>query len=105
MVVWLTRVITVLCQVFCSIKDIRIYVVTEIINNNVDTKITRLQKKMVALENLVSSEDLSFLPLCEFKPLIVTPTPTQLLKSSAFFHPFPLLVRGVLLCYDCIKQT
>ena len=42
----------VLCQGFCYNKDIRIYIVILIINNNGDTETTRLRKNMVALENL-----------------------------------------------------
>ena len=56
MVVWLNRVMIVLCQGFYYIKDIRIYLVISIINNNVATEITRLQKNMAVLENLASSE-------------------------------------------------
>ena len=52
----------VLCQVFCNIKDIRIYIVIWIINNNVVTETTRLQKNMVALENLAPSKNLT--PSC-----------------------------------------
>ena len=64
----------VLCQGFCYIKDIRIYIVIRIIDNNVVTEITRLQKNIVALENLASSENLAPpAPLRTYPPLIVKP--------------------------------
>ena len=87
MVVWLNRTMIVLCQGFCYIKDIRISIVIWIINNNVATEITCLQKNIVALKNLAPlwvfsspcpSENL--LPPCP-------PTP-QLLKSSPQSHIF-----------------
>ena len=57
MVVWLNRAMIVLCEGFCYIKDIRIYIVIWIIYNNVATEITCLQKNMVALQNLALSEN------------------------------------------------
>ena len=47
----------VLCQEFSYIKDIRIYIVTWIINNNVATEITRLHKNMVASPRESSPSD------------------------------------------------
>ena len=60
--VLLNRAMIVLCQGFCYIKGIRIHIVIwiiRIINNTVATDITRLQKNMVALKNLASSENLA----------------------------------------------
>ena len=51
MIIWLNRAMTVLCQGFCYIKVIRIYIEIWII--------TRLQQNMVALKNLASSENLA----------------------------------------------
>ena len=59
MVVWVNRAMIVLCQGFCCIKDTRIYIVTRVIDKNVATKITCLQKIIVALQNLAPSENLA----------------------------------------------
>ena len=59
MIIWLNRAMTVLCQGFCYIKVIRIYIEIWIIYNNFATEITRLQQNMVALKNLASSENLA----------------------------------------------
>ena len=59
MVVQLNRAMIVLYQGVCYIKDVRIYIVIWIINNNVATEITRLQKNIVVLENLAPSENLA----------------------------------------------
>ena len=58
-VVWLNKAIIDLCQGFCSIKDIRVYIVIWIIYKNVATEIAWLQKNMAALQNLAPSENLS----------------------------------------------
>ena len=63
-----------LCQGFCYIKDIRIYIVIQ--NNNIIREITRLQKNMVALKNLYPSENLPATAPVRIKtPLIVIPPP------------------------------
>ena len=60
MVVWLNRAMTVLYQEFYYIKDIRKYIVTWTINNNVATEIIRFQKNMVASSReLAPSENLT----------------------------------------------
>ena len=59
MIIWLNRAMTVLCQGFCYIKVIRIYIEIWIIYNNFASEITRLQQNMVALKNLASSENLA----------------------------------------------
>ena len=59
MIVWLYRTIIVLSQRFCYIKAIRIYIVIWVIYNNVPTEITRLQKNIVAPQNIALSEDLA----------------------------------------------
>ena len=50
MFVWLNRAMINFCHRFCYIKDIRIYIVIQIV--------TRLQKNMVAPKNLAPSENL-----------------------------------------------
>ena len=79
----MARAMIVLCQGFCYIKDIRIHIVIWIINNNVATEITCLQKDMVTLKNVTPSENLAL--LCP--PLTVSSHP-QLLKSSLQSHIF-----------------
>ena len=87
MVVWLNGVMIVLCQGFCCIKDIRIYIVIWIINNNVGTEITCFHKNMVALQNLVHSEKLApTIPLRIQSPLIVrSPLSFSNLAPKAIF--------------------
>ena len=58
----------ILCQEFCYIKDIRIYLVIWIINNNVVTEITRFQKNIVALKNLVPFKNLAPPALLKTQP-------------------------------------
>ena len=78
MVVWLNRaVIVFLCPEFCYFKDIKIYIVSWIINNNPATEITHLQKNMVA-----SPQESS--PLREFS----SPSPSQ--NSAPPPLPLPL---------------
>ena len=63
MVVWLNRVIIILCLRFCYIKDIRIYIMIWIIHSNVATKITHLQKNIVALKKPTTPSPDSKVPL------------------------------------------
>ena len=49
----------VLCQGFCYIKYIKLHIVIWIIYNNATTEITRLQKNMVALKNVIPSDNLA----------------------------------------------
>ena len=59
MVVSVNRAMIVLFQGFCYIKDTRIYIVTIVIDKNVATEITCLQKIIAAVQNLASSENLA----------------------------------------------
>ena len=43
MIVWLNNAMINLCQEFCCIKDIRVYIVIQIVYNNVATEITLLK--------------------------------------------------------------
>ena len=98
MVVWLNRTMIDLCQGFCYIKDIRVYIVIWIIYKNVATEITWLQKNMVALQNLAPSKNLA--PPCPSENSAPSWKwgPPQVLKSSPqshiFFTPPPLLQGG-----------
>ena len=94
MVVWQNRTMIVLCQEFCYIKNIRIYIVTWIINNNVASEITCLQKNMVA-NNGESTPSENLAPSCPSQnsaPLIVSFW--NLAPHSHFFSSFPLLPWG-----------
>ena len=83
MVVWLNWAIIVLCQRFCYINDIRIHVVIWIIYKMLPQKAerTRLQKSIVALQNLALSGNLA--PPCPSENPILpdSKAPPQLLKS------------------------
>ena len=107
MVVWLNRAMIDLCQGFCYITDIRVYIVIWIIFNNVATEITWLQKNMVALaaekhgsplESSSLCEFSSLLLLWEFSPLLIVRSPLRfwnLAPKAIFFSAsLPLLTWG-----------
>ena len=92
MIVWLNRAMINLCQGFCYIKDIRVWIVIWIYYNNVATEITCLQKNMVALQNLAPPAPLRIQPPPDSK------VPPQLLKSRPQSHIFfspPPFARGM----------
>ena len=82
MVLWLNRAaMIVLFQGFCYIKYIKIYIVLwiMIITQCCHRNLTRLQKNMVALENLAPSESLA-----PPTPLHIQPPPLIVRSPSAF---------------------
>ena len=99
-VVWLNRAMIALCQGFCCVKDIRIYIVIWIINNNVATEMTCLQENMIALKNLGPSENLA--PTCPFENSVPLDSKAPLsfcnpAPKAIFFSP-PFFARGCILC-------
>ena len=84
------------CQGFCYIKDIRIYIVIWIINNNVDTKITRSQKNIVALKNLAPLRTYLRLSLreCSTPDRKVPPSAFEIYSPKPFFFCQPPLSPG-----------
>ena len=96
-IVWLNRAMIILCQGFCYIKDIRIYIVIWIIYNNVFTEITCLQKNMVALQNLDLSKNLAPLAPLRIQPLLIVRSHFSfwnLAPQALFFQP-PSLLPGM----------
>ena len=77
MVVWLNKAMIDLCQGFCYIKDIRLYIMIQII------KIMLHRNNMVAEKHGSSSESSSLwefsspLPLWEFSPLLIVRSPLR----------------------------
>ena len=96
--------IIVLYQGFCYIKDIRIYLVIGIIDNNDATEITRLLKNRVALKNLAPSENLAPPAPHRIQPPLIVRLRRSFwnLAPKAIYFSAPLLPGGAF--YELVSR-